>query len=417
MALKKEFSSKVDFDWETLDVVVGGKSAIDTKRRLPVRSQEDAIKFIECYGYELENPIERAELFGNFQESLNFIKKFFISPDNPEGLKLEIPRKLLELTDPVQLLSNATYLNIPDASASQKYLSLWSCALLKVMHTISHLDKDLRTSYFSDIQKQILDRFYKHIHRDEAGVYLGKDEKDLRRINLVAFETKPKKSRESMILKLLHKPENVAEELFDRVGVRFVTKNRIDAIRVIKYLKDRSVIMPANIKPSRSRNSLISLKSLSSMLDDFKNSEENFSSEEDFWSELNTRIEKMDSLKNAGEKENPHASDEYKSVQFTGRQLVKIKNSLYDDIRQIKNLIKTKDGISEELVKAVEKIDLKSVQREVRFFYPFEVQLVDEKNHNENLEGQSSHQNYKKSQVQAAMKRVMGELANFVSTT
>ncbi len=417
MALKKEFSSKIEFDWEILDVVVGGKSAIDTKRRLPVRSQEEAVKFIECYGYELENPIEKAELFGNFQESLNFIKKFFIAPENPDGLKLEIPRKLLELTDPVLLLSNATYLNVPDASSSQKYLSLWSCALLKVMHTISHLDKDLRTSYFSDIQKQILDRFYKHIHRDEVGVYLGKDEKDLRRINLVAFETKPKKSRESMILKLLHKPENVAEELFDRVGVRFVTKNKIDAIRVIKYLKDRSVIMPANIKPSRSRNSLISLKSLSTLIDEFRNTEEEFSSEEDFWFKLNSQIEKIESLKNSSDRDNPHSSEEYKSVQFTGRQLVKIKNSLYDDIRQIKNLIKEKGNISEDLSKAVEKIDLKTVQREVRFFYPFEVQLVDEKNHSENLEGQSSHQNYKKSQVQAAMKRVMGELVNFVSTT
>jgi uncharacterized protein (TIGR04562 family) len=417
VALKKEFSSKIEFDWEILDVVVGGKSAIDTKRRLPVRSQEEAVKFIECYGYELENPIEKAELFGNFQESLNFIKKFFIAPENPDGLKLEIPRKLLELTDPVLLLSNATYLNVPDASSSQKYLSLWSCALLKVMHTISHLDKDLRTSYFSDIQKQILDRFYKHIHRDEVGVYLGKDEKDLRRINLVAFETKPKKSRESMILKLLHKPENVAEELFDRVGVRFVTKNKIDAIRVIKYLKDRSVIMPANIKPSRSRNSLISLKSLSTLIDEFRNTEEEFSSEEDFWFKLNSQIEKIESLKNSSDRDNPHSSEEYKSVQFTGRQLVKIKNSLYDDIRQIKNLIKEKGNISEDLSKAVEKIDLKTVQREVRFFYPFEVQLVDEKNHSENLEGQSSHQNYKKSQVQAAMKRVMGELVNFVSTT
>ena len=62
----------------------------------------------------------------------------------------------------------------------------------------------LRSSYFAEIQKQIFDRFYKVIHRDTEGrLYLGEVEGDPLRVDLVAFETKPKKSRDSTLLKLL----------------------------------------------------------------------------------------------------------------------------------------------------------------------------------------------------------------------
>ena len=38
-------------------------------------------------------------------------------------------------------------------------------------------------------------------------------------------------------MKLLHKPGSVAEELFDRVGLRFITHHRVDAIRVVHFLE------------------------------------------------------------------------------------------------------------------------------------------------------------------------------------
>src|SRR6185503_311488 len=106
-----------------------------------------------------------------------------------------------------------------------------------IMHTIAHIDKDLRTQHFADIQKQIFDRFYKFIFRDEHGqLFLGENSSDPLRVPLVAFETKPKKARDSIILKLLHKPENVAEDIFDRVGMRYVTKTRLGSLQVIKFL-------------------------------------------------------------------------------------------------------------------------------------------------------------------------------------
>jgi len=419
MAISPEFAKRFEFDWEILDVILGSQSAIDSGKRLTLRSSEEISRFMDCYGYDIENPIEKAELFGNFQEALNFIRRYFLYPDNPEGLRIEVPRKIAELNDIPQLLAFAS---VPLSSPGQAQVALWSCALMKVMHTIAHMDKDLRTNYYTDIQTQILDRFYRFIHTDENDqLYLGKDARDPDRVDLVLFESKPKKSRDSVLLKLLHKSENVAEDIFDRVGIRFVTKMKFDALRVVKYMKERNALMPANIKPSRTRNSLIDQVAFEAELSKLLKFAD---TGEIAPLEVQKRItEFCESDQAAPESErkaqleaqtsaNPHSSSHYRAIQFTCRQLIKIKNPLYDDLKVLKAALK-KTSLSEEITKINDRIDLANLQKEIRFFYPFEVQILDERSHRENLAGRSSHANYKKSQVQTAMKRVMGELARF----
>lgn len=409
MALNSELFKRYEFDWETLGVIVSGQSAIDSGGTLRIRSPEEAIRFMECYGYEIDNPIERAELFGNFQEALSFIRRYFLQPDNAEGLKLDVPRKISELSDIGQLLLLAS-----NTAPGQTLTALWACAIIKVMHTIAHMDKDLRSNYFTDIQTQILDRFYKVVHRDDTGqVYLGRDERDSDRVDLVTFESKPKKSRDSVLLKLLHKPENVAEDIFDRVGIRFVTANRFDALRVVKFLKDRYVIMPANIKPSRSRNTLIDIARFQEKLTvALRQAEDGTLSEDKLYSKLIEACDDEAATSEAGSAENPHTSKHYRGIQFTARQLIKIKNPLYDDLKSIKSAMKG-TAVPEEIGKIIERLDLRNIQKEIRFFYPFEVQIFDEGSHRENLAGRSSHSNYKKSQIQTAMRRVLGELMRF----
>lgn len=420
MTIPKEFQ----FDWETLDVLVGGRSTIDSNESLNVSTLDGATDFLQSYGFDLERPIEKAELLGNFHEALSFMRKYFLFPENPEGLRIDLPRKLLELTDPAQLLLWSTGQGAAGPGNTEPTLSgfidktptdeprrrsqdlrLWSCATLKVMHTISHMDKDLRSPYFSDIQKQILDRIYRVIENQEGRLSLGRT-KDFTKtgshfVPLVSFETKPKKSRESLLIKLLHKPENVAEDVFDRIGIRFVTHNRFDALRVIKFLKDAYVIMPANSKPSRSRNALIDVENFKTELTAIRT--EGLSDVEMIYERL---VKACDKNMSADSVTNPYSSKTYKAIQFTCRQLVKIANPLYDDLRKVKSLIKT-ETLSDEGRKLLDNLDFQSIQREIRFFYPFEVQVCDEKSYRESIEGMSSHTAYKNAQVQAAMKRVM----------
>lgn len=415
--------AKYDFNWDVLDVIISGKSSIDSPAGFQIKTPEEAQRFIDSYGYDLENPIERAEVLGNFHEALNFVRKQFLQPDNPDGLKLEVPRRILELTDPRDLFLMAS-LHFTGQTADTQGVALrnWACSLLKVMHTIAHIDKDLRGPYFSDIQQQIFDRFYKVIHRDDEGrLYLGEKADDPLRVELVAFETKPKKSRDSTILKLLHKPENVAEDIFDRVGIRFVTPTILGAVRVVKYLKDNMIVMPPNIKPSRSRNTLVEL-------DYFREhagalaarAERGELTEEGLLSELEAVARPP-----AVSPDNPHSSEFYRAMQFTCRQLIKLRNPLYEDLKTLKALARGKPGGSasapalvpatvpaslpdDALLKHIERIDLKHIQREIRFFYPFEVQVVDKKSAEENEKGRSAHHEYKRAQVQTAMRRVMG---------
>ncbi|MBS1962988.1 MAG: TIGR04552 family protein [Bdellovibrionales bacterium] len=400
-----------DFRWDVFDIIIGGKSSIDSREGFSVGNAEDAGRFLLSYGFDLANPIEAAEALGHFHEALNFIRKYFLAPENADGLRIEVPRKILELTDVRDLFLYASF-NSPGQQRDSQGMLLknWSCSILKVMHTIAHIDQDLRVGYFAEIQKQILDRFYRLIQRDEKGsLYFGTGPDDESKIALVEFQTKPKKSRDSTLLKLLHKPENVAEDIFDRVGIRFVTTKAIDALRIVKYLKDQMVVMPPNIKPSRSRNTLIDLESFRSELAE---SLRRLDSGEYTETQFELAVEEA-ARPPIVSPDNPHTSEFYRSIQFTCRQLIKLRNPLYGDLKELKAIGKKDgEGVSEELAKLIEKIDLKNIQRDVRFFYPYEIQVVDIRNHEQNERGRSAHSEYKKAQLQTAMRRVMGALAD-----
>lgn len=399
--------NKYDFRSDVLDVIISGKSTIDSPNAFVIQNADEADQFIRSYGYDLENPIEKAEVLGNFHEALNFIRKHFLSPENPEGLKVEIPRRILEITDIRELFLMVSQ-NYPGQSHDSQGVILqnWACSTLKVMHTIAHIDKDLRGPYFTDIQKQIFDRFYKLIHRDSEGkLFLCERPEDPLRVELVAFETKPKKSRDSTIVKLLHKPENVAEDIFDRVGIRFTTPTVLDALRVVKYLKDKMVIMPPNIKPSRSRNTLVQMDLFKKKLGEAMHLLEN---EEVSEAKL-LKLLGPGAIYPTSNPDNPHSSEFYRAIQFTCRQLIKLKNPLYEDLKELKSAKHTKH-LSEDFSKVIDRIDLKHIQREIRFFYPFEVQIADQKSAEENEKGRSAHSEYKKAQISTALKRVMGNL-------
>lgn len=398
-----------DFRWDVLDVIISGKSSIDSDQGFSVTNHEEATRFMASYGYDLANPIEAAEVFGHFHEALSFIRKNFLQPDNPQGLKLEIPRRILELTDVRDLfLMSAMHLPGQPRDIAGLNLRNWACSLLKVMHTIAHIDQDLRTGYFADIQKQILDRFYRSIHRDSTGkLFLSDYREDPDRIPLVAFETKPKKSRESTLVKLLHKPENVAEDIFDRVGVRFITETRLGALRVIKYLKDRMIVMPPNIKPSRSRNTLIDVEDFKVRMSECLRRLENRElTDEQFLAEVENAAHPL-----RVDPSNPHSSEFYRSIQFTCRHLIKFTNPLYAEMKELKSIAKS-GTVNEEAKRVIDRVDMKYLQKEVRFFYPYEVQVVDVKSHEENERGRSAHSEYKRAQLHTALKRVMGALAD-----
>ena len=392
------------------EVILQGKSALDSRTGLPLPTPDLAQDFLFAYGYDLTQPIESAEVQGNYRESLRFIHKYFLKPENPDGAALEIPKVFHEIHDIRQLLIIAS-----NKSVEQTNNQRWACAILRVMHTIAHLEKDLRNDYFSAIQQQVFDRFYRELHNLDGKLYLGDPRKGIA-IELVKFQTKPRKSRESAILKLLHKAENVAEDLFDQVGVRFVTKNTVDVFRVVKYLRDKNIIMTMNIRPSRTRNNLLDPLHYRRLWRQAKTEVEagqikSPAALDDYLDKMLVQPEETKGDSPA----NRFSSQSYRSLQFTCRQLIKYRNPIYDDLKNLKNALKVSDQA--ELKKYAERLDFSTLTREQRFFYPYEVQIFDQKNHEEAESGQASHSAYKAAQVQSAMKRILSALLPMESSS
>lgn len=407
---RPQYLSKYYFDWETMGTFLEGRSTLDSSHFFQnITNHKQARRFLKGYGFDPSDPVLMSELFGNFQESLQFIKKYFLKEGTEIGLDARIPSSIFTISDIQDLLIMASVKE--DESEQQIEERLWAEIIIKVLHTILHTDKELRSNYFPYIQKQILDRFYKHIHRDSDNrLFLTKKLNLEDAIPLVDFKVKAKKPRDSVILKLLHKADNVAEELFDRVGIRFVTKSPLDNLRVIKFLYKNNIVIPHNIKPSRSFNRLLDLEKFREKyrLLNLKAVELNLE-ESNYVVELN-RIADECSFSSDNDSSNLHSSKAYRSIQFTGRQFIRYKNPLFDELFKLKEEARES---SDPFAQKVLAMDFSGMQREIRFFYPFEVQVVDEDNEIKNTQGEASHLEYKKSQQVTAMKRIFKELINF----
>lgn len=399
--VRPSYLHEYGFNWETFDVVCSGKSSLDATNYLTeLYDKQQVANFLYGYGFDISDPVEAAELFGIFQEALNFIKRYFLKEGNPDGLDLRIPNYLYTITNISELFLAATGHSSFKLKTDE---ALWAGVVLKVMHTILHADKDLRYRYFSTIQQQIFDRFYKFVQRDEQNrLFLRKDSSSMT-IPLYDFQTKAKKTRDSIIIKLLHKQENVAEELFDRIGIRIITYNKLDALRVISFLQKNYVIMINNIKPSRSQNTLVDLGLLRKrMYTLYKEAIRNNMLEETFYQRLNNLIEECAPSSNTHA--NIHSSEQYRAIHFTGRQLIKYKNPFMSSFNEVRKLaLRDKENpVSQALLH----LDTSPISRDVRFFYPFEVQITDYESHVKNTMGEASHNEYKKSQLRSAMRRI-----------
>ena len=305
-------------DPETLDVVLGRTAAIDIPR-LNTPTLEAASAFVLNYGYDPDDPVQAAEIAKLRDDALAFIVRNLLQdPDNP-SVKLVIPEEVLAEQRVRQLMLWA--------SLRDDDIGHWSCSVLRVMHTLTHVSNDLAQNFFPAIQKQILDRVMSLVHTDPAGdVYLGGEELGLR---LYMVDVKDKKSQDSVVLKMLHKSDNVSSYIFDRIGFRFVTYNRVEAIIALQYLKQHLFAFP-NVISLRSRNSLLDIPRYHDSLDRLKPRLDELTLTPsdlarcvvDLGESKEMRPSVLPSLEKR--EHNVYSSTEYNSLQITCRQLVRV---------------------------------------------------------------------------------------------
>jgi len=336
------------FPFHILRAIIGGTSAIDLDA-LRVDDLADADSFLQAYGYDLSHAADRAAVDDIRRRSVSFLEEVLLDPGE------QIPLSVRDTTDIRRHLVEVSTQR-PTTS------SLWACALLRVMHATAHADSDLAERFGAQIRAQVLGRFRPHITRGPHGLRLGD-------LPLLSFEERGEKPPHSVILKLLQKPENVAAAVFDRVALRFVTADRLSALLVVRYLRAHHIIQFANIKPSRSRNSLVDLERLERTLRDAEIDPETLVADVQAWPYPQA----------ADSRTNPHSGRTYHAIQFTCRQRIRVT-----------------DGSGSELA----------------FFFPFEVQILDRESYDESRIGDAAHAAYKARQREVCRRRVLGPLAS-----
>jgi uncharacterized protein (TIGR04562 family) len=296
-----------------------------------------------------------------------------------EKLRIDLNQMPAELKSK-EALKDIRHLLIYASQTANKDLQRWACALLRCMHVFVHAETDLFGAFSEEIQKQILTPFENSV-RFEDKLYLRSFKKEGHAdVELVDFQTKPYKTSSSTVIKLLAKPDALAVKIFDKIGIRFVTKSVFDSFQVIRFLVEENLISYPQIMPDQSSNNMYPVHDFLEVVNKLENKHDH----EHKWA--SDKIDRLLAQKLKGNqnpfmglfrKENPYSSEDFKYIKFITRQLIKI------------------DSIGNG--------------KPFSFFYPFEVQIMNDSAYKQIQSGESEHSAYKNRQVQAAVKRLFPE--------
>ncbi len=214
-----------------LGLVFSGDSIIDWPC-LSLSSQEEARHLLKINEYDLEQTRDRDRLMAVHNEAVGYLKN---------QLRLDLPE---EITRADQLEELFLLASAEIGSPLQKA----ACSLLKSMNIINHID-GRELLYNAPISTRDL--------------YNLVDDKIERELSLLARRDIPgiryeggRKSKESLVTKLIAKRETIAAQINDRVRYRIVTPKRDDILKVMTHLF--ATILPYNyLIPNASANNLI----------------------------------------------------------------------------------------------------------------------------------------------------------------
>lgn len=369
MELRPTLKSKRKFslNWDYLNAIAHGVSAIDLSA-LALRNLDDAREFVREYGFDLDQAAAPGIIAHAHQEAVAFIRDTFLAPQQAHL----IPPEVAEPDDPLQLL---VYASLRGCHADQ--LRLWSCAVLKVMHGIFYIDNNLKLRYFNTIREQVFASLDEVIHQDGEHYFLSDGEVCL---PLLHFDRKQNKTRERILLKLLHKAAYLAADIFDHLGVRLVFNTRFECLLALRTLQRTHLLSVTNVDSQRTRNTLLDLDAAKQIFIKYRALLER---SDDYPEALLRQMdEELATLAAPQQRsDNQHSGEGYSSLQVTVRKMIHLPPDAAAGCQQ---------------------------DYAVGFFFEYEIQLMDRASHSRSLEGPASHEAYKKRQVETARLRVLG---------
>lgn len=220
-------------DAEALRLVLAGGSVIDWhKAAFPDRASVDRLLRLHLLDPTDANDLRRLRYV--FHEAVSYVEEF-------RGMRLPP-----ELRDPTDVRD--VFLWASDTSGFRRRQML-SCMLLKLMHVISHLEA-------ADLKLRASTSEYELLRLAHHEVVVHADAMRKSGVPLVAFYGS-RKTRASIIQKLLAKRDNIAATIFDKLRYRLVVPTRDDILPALTWLL-RYVVPFNHVLPGQSHNNLVS---------------------------------------------------------------------------------------------------------------------------------------------------------------
>jgi uncharacterized protein (TIGR04562 family) len=383
--------------WQEFEVALGLKNSF-LQRNLNINSHFRSQVFLKNCGFDIQDKTQEKQFEQLLGEALFFIRHVLFTDE--ERALLFVPHEILHLDNPKTLLMMASSL-LP----RKRYKRLWACSLLKVMYSIANIQ-------FSG-KLQLLDNAREQIFKKIRGLISSEPDQKIEfeslSLPLVKVEWKEAKTRTSILLKLLHKPDSIVDEVFDYLGVRFVVKTTNEIPLLLKLLIESDIIIPHQVVSVRTRNSILNVKNpkkILTFLDDlYSNGTLTDTQVEEMSSKVNWQPQPGEELQ---KKMNIFSSQHYRSLQFTVRHLVRTANPAYLALESLSNQLRRYTGMQrqEPWMESV-------IPEQFANYFPIEIQIMDLESYELAKFGPASHEQYKSNQWKSVRDRVLGNLIRF----
>jgi uncharacterized protein (TIGR04552 family) len=221
---------------EAARLILEGNSVIDW-HKLDLNTRKAVDDFLRIQLLDPEDADDRTRLRFVFNQAVTYLE---------EHLELRFPKDLRDPKDVRDVfIAASTY-----SGRFRRHQTL-ACMILKLMHVINHMEAADLKFQMPLSEADLLDRAEKRIIRFA-------DQMRAEGHHLEAFYGS-RKTRTSMITKLLSKRESIAATVFDKLRFRIITEEPDQILPVLGHLT--RTLLPFNyVIPDQSHNNLVHLR-------------------------------------------------------------------------------------------------------------------------------------------------------------
>lgn len=219
-------------DAEALRLLLTGGSVIDW-HKAAFADLDSVDRLLHLHLIDPSDPVDAQRIQWLFAEAVTYVEEY---------LQIRVPAKLRAVDDVREIFlwaSNAT---------GFRRTQVLSCVILKLMHVMQHLEAaELRTRV-NVAERRLHDLAHQRI------VEVAEEMRDAR-VPLVAFYGS-RKTRASVIAKLLSKRDDIAARVFDKIRYRVVVPTPADLDPALAWMV-RNAFPFNQVIPGQSHNSLL----------------------------------------------------------------------------------------------------------------------------------------------------------------